>query len=135
MSLGDRIRDRLNAIGMTQAELSRRAAVPQSTLNSILQRDSRSSPHLIKLANALRTTPAYLLGETDDPESETAEIAMSFEERELLTLSRALTRDDFDAIAHLVRALAKAAVSRDAGAAREESGRVLHDRQLGYRAG
>jgi transcriptional regulator with XRE-family HTH domain len=135
MTLAERIRERLSVVEMTQADLGRRAGIPQSTLNSILQRDTRSTPHLIKLAAALRTTPAYLLGETDDPESEIGDAAISFEERELVKLTRKLPREDFDALAHLVRSLARAAVARDVLGVRDEVGRTLHDRQLGYRSG
>jgi len=52
---------------MSQSELSRRAGIPQSTINSIITKNRRSSPHLIRLARELETTPEYLMGESDDP--------------------------------------------------------------------
>lgn len=67
MQLSDRIEERLSALGMTQAELARRASIPQSTMNSMIRKGRRSSPHLIKIARELQTTPAYLTGDTDDP--------------------------------------------------------------------
>lgn len=134
MSLGDRIRTRLQAIRMTQAELCRRSGVPQSTLNSILQRDTRSTPHLVRLARALRTSPAYLLGETDDPDSDMAEAALSFEERELVSMTRQLEQADYEAVRHIIEALARAGAARCREEGRERVG-TLHDPQLGYRAG
>lgn len=135
MALGTRISERLTALRLSQSELARRCGIPQTTVNSIIREDRRSSPHLIKLAEALRTTPAYLSGETDDPDSQVADAAISFEERELVSLARNLPREDFDALAQLVRSLARAAMARDLAGVRDSSGRSLHDRQLGYNAG
>jgi transcriptional regulator with XRE-family HTH domain len=136
MSIGDRIRDRLKATGLTQADLVRRSGVKQSTLSSILQRGARSTPHLLNLATALQTTPAYLLGETDDPESETADESFSVEERELVGLIRKLSRQDFEAMAQLLRTLARVGPGPDYRAVQEvRTAKTLHDRQLGYNAG
>lgn len=66
--LGARIRERLSSLGISQAELARRAKVPQTTLNGLVNSDARSTPHLTKIARALGTTPAYLTGEVDDPD-------------------------------------------------------------------
>jgi transcriptional regulator with XRE-family HTH domain len=133
MSLGDRIRTRLTQIGMTQAELCKRAEVPQSTLNSILQRGSRSTPHLVRIATALRTSPAWLTEETDDPDSPVPDLAMSFEERELLGLTRRLERADFEAVSYLVRRLVGAGVAPAQFA--DDRAATIHDRKLGYRSG
>jgi transcriptional regulator with XRE-family HTH domain len=133
MSLGDRIRTRLAQIGMTQAELCKRAEVPQSTLNSIIQRDSRSTPHLVRIATALRTSPAYLTEETDDPDSAVPDLAMSFEERELVGLTRRLGSADFEAVTYLIRRLAGAGIGP--GQSGEDRATTIHDRQMGYRSG
>lgn len=69
MSLGERIRARAKELGISQSELARRADVPQSTINTLINGDARWSPHLLKIARALRTTPDYLTGEVDDPEA------------------------------------------------------------------
>ena len=67
MDLGERIEERLSELGMKQAELARRADLPQSTINSMIRKNRRSSPHLLRIARELSTTPEYLLGETSDP--------------------------------------------------------------------
>lgn len=67
MELSDRIEERLATLNMSQAELARRAAIAQSTINSMIRKGRRSTPHLAKIARELETTAEYLLGETDDP--------------------------------------------------------------------
>lgn len=67
MTLGDRIRERLDAIGMSQAELARRVGVSQPSINHLIRRGAGGSSHLHRIAAVLGTTPAYLSGETDDP--------------------------------------------------------------------
>lgn len=68
MTLGARIEERRKAIGITQAELARRVGVRQSTMNSLIKGDSRTSRSLFQIARELRTTPDYLLGKIDDPD-------------------------------------------------------------------
>jgi phage repressor protein C with HTH and peptisase S24 domain len=69
MALGSRIEERLAELGINQSELARRAGLAQSTVNGLIRMGRRSSPHLIKIARLLETTPEYLAGETDDPEA------------------------------------------------------------------
>ncbi len=135
MSIGARIRTRLAALDITQAELVRRSGVSQSTLASIIQRDTRSTPHLLALAAALKTTPAYLLGETDDPESEVAEAALSFEERELIDVTRQLGRDDFNVVAYIARRLVGGGLQGTPAPINDRRQATIHDRQLGYKSG
>ncbi len=135
MTLRDRIKERLGAIGMKPAELVRSSGVPQSTLASIFQRDTRTTPHLMKLAAALRTTPAYLLGETDDPEAEAAEAVLSHEEQELINGMRRMSREDFEAVARLVLRLAEPRAGYVFRAENDEPGPTLHDSQSTYKAG
>lgn len=66
MGLGERIRERLEAKGMSQAELARRVGVSQPSINHLIRRGAGGSSHLHKIAAVLGTTPAYLAGETDD---------------------------------------------------------------------
>ncbi len=134
MALGTRISERLKALKMNQSQLARRCGIPQTTVNSIIKEDRRSSPHLMKLAAALRTTPAYLLGETDDPDSQTPTAAFTFEEQELIELTRTLQRDDFDVVSFLIRRLASSSASTLKGAVNDAS-TAAQDRQLGYRSG
>lgn len=66
MTVGGRIQERLNLLGMSQAELARRVGLAQTTINNLIRGDSRSSAHLHKIARVLQTSVDYLIGETDD---------------------------------------------------------------------
>lgn len=68
MIVGQRITERLRVVDISQAELARRAGMSQSAMNNLIAGRSRSSTHLHKIARELHTTPAYLTGETDDPD-------------------------------------------------------------------
>lgn len=135
MALGTRISDRLKALKMNQSQLARKCGIPQTTVNSIIKEDRRSSPHLMKLAAALRTTPAYLLGETDDPDSEIAEAALSFEERELIDVTRQLGRDDFTVLTYIARRLVGGGAQGLPPPINDRRQATVHDRQLGYKSG
>ncbi|WP_309659672.1 helix-turn-helix transcriptional regulator [Sphingomonas sp. SORGH_AS_0802] len=70
MSVGQRIQQRLDLIGMSQAELARRVGMSQGAMNNLIGGRSRSSTRLHSIARELNTTPAFLAGETDDPKSD-----------------------------------------------------------------
>lgn len=73
--IGARIRERRLAKGqgqpkgLSQSELARRLKLTQGTIAGLERGDSRSSTHLHRIARELDTTPAYLEGETDDPQA------------------------------------------------------------------
>ncbi|MBB3953417.1 phage repressor protein C with HTH and peptisase S24 domain [Novosphingobium sediminicola] len=67
VSIGDRINSQLKALNLSQAELARRVGVAQPTINNLINRNKVGTKYLHKIAAELRTTPAYLSGETDDP--------------------------------------------------------------------
>jgi len=69
MIIGERIETLLNERGWSQAELARRVGVSQQTIWKLISGGSRQSKYLVPIARALRTTPEYLMGETDDPAS------------------------------------------------------------------
>ncbi len=88
MSLGERIEERLKVLRLSQAELARRADVPQTTMNGLVRGSSRTTPHLIRIARELETTPAFLMGETDDPRAEFPAPVLTREELEWVNLLR-----------------------------------------------
>lgn len=67
MTVGERIAERISALGISQAELARRVKVAQPTINALVNGNSTGSKHLHKIAAELETSPAWLAGETDDP--------------------------------------------------------------------
>lgn len=66
MSIGERVTERLEALGISQSELARRVGMAQSSVNALINRNKVGSKHIHKIARELQTTPAYLSGETDD---------------------------------------------------------------------
>ncbi|MEO7467376.1 MAG: helix-turn-helix transcriptional regulator [Sphingobium limneticum] len=138
MNLGSRIEERLAAVGISQAELARRVGVRQSTVNSLIRGDSRTSRSLIKIARELRTTAAYLTGETDDPDNENApEVSLGSDERELLGNFGNLTPADRRALLQIARSMAGGAppsetVHPGGGVAPAAAGTV-HDRKQDFK--
>lgn len=105
MTLGGRIEGRLKALDLSQAELARRARVPQTTMNGLIRGNSRTTPHLIRIAQALETTAAYLMGETDDPTAEFSEMVLSADEQELIRTYREMQDGDQQVIRHATHRL------------------------------
>ena len=64
----DRLGERMQAKGLSQAELARRIGISQQAIGKLVNGSSRSTSHIARLARALDTTAAYLEGETDDPD-------------------------------------------------------------------
>jgi phage repressor protein C with HTH and peptisase S24 domain len=64
--------DRLEALmkerGASQSGLARAVGVSQATIWKLLHEPAQGSKHIHKIAQELQTTPAYLMGETDDPQ-------------------------------------------------------------------
>lgn len=68
MLIPERLRDMMEKRGLSQSELGRRVGVSQATIYKLVTGVSYGSKHLHLIARALETTPAYLTGETDDPD-------------------------------------------------------------------
>lgn len=110
---------------MSQALLARRVGVSQQTIARLVSGDAYGSRYMHKIARELRTTSAFLMGETDDPDSEAPdEPPISNEERELIELFRSIDEKDRSAIVQLARSLANSARSPS-----------IHEKGLDYRAG
>lgn len=107
MIVGERVQERLDASGLTQAELARRIGVAQPTIHNLIHRAKKGSTHLHRVARELGTTPAYLTGETDDPTAELPDFdPMTSDETRLLAKFRALDRDGRAAVIQVVRLMA-----------------------------
>ncbi len=91
MIVGERVRERMQAAGLSQAELARRVGVAQPTIFKLIHSSKKGSAHLHRVARELGTTPAYLSGEVDDPELDAPEPPpISAEEFGWIELIRAL---------------------------------------------
>lgn len=69
MILADRLTQRMEECRVSQSELARMVGISQSAIWKLTSGGGQGSKHLHKIASVLRTTPEYLLGETDDPGS------------------------------------------------------------------
>lgn len=111
MSVGDRILQRLTALGISQSELARRVGLTQPTINALIKGGSRSSAHLHKIARELETTPAWLNLETDDLAADGPAVELTSSEREIIDLVRALAPKDRAAVEQLLRTIATSAAA------------------------
>jgi transcriptional regulator with XRE-family HTH domain len=66
MTLGERIKERLEAAGLSQAELARRVGVTQPAITHLIKRGTGGSSYIYQIARELGTTPEYLLGKTTE---------------------------------------------------------------------
>jgi len=64
---GDRVRKRMDELGLSQNGLAQRVGVSQASIAKITGGQSFGSKHLHRIARELGTTAAYLTRETDDP--------------------------------------------------------------------
>lgn len=108
MTLGQRIEERRSALGISQAELARRVGIRQSTLNSLVNGDSRSSRSIVDLARELHTTPEYLLGKSDDPAGSAPSPAdLPARDRELLKVFDSFKGSERSFLVEMMKALAE----------------------------
>lgn len=114
----------MDELSLSQAELARRVGVKQQTIGQLLTGRSGGSRYLHLIARELGVTPAWLTGETDDPESALPDSpVLTFDEVSLLDALRELEQKDREAVIRIIRSLA-ASGQRP----------TLHDHRLEYRA-
>ncbi|MDE8651469.1 helix-turn-helix domain-containing protein [Novosphingobium album (ex Liu et al. 2023)] len=111
MIVADRLRSTLAKRNISQAELARRVGVSQQTIAKLVGGSAYNSRYLHKIARELATTPAYLTGETDDPENNGPRDQFTAEERDWVDLLRNLGPADRKAALQLVRTIAHSARS------------------------
>jgi transcriptional regulator with XRE-family HTH domain len=70
MTIGTRVKDLMVERGLSQAELARRVGLTQPAIFALITRNKTGSKNLHRIARELGTTPAYLEGETDDPDAD-----------------------------------------------------------------
>lgn len=121
--VGSRVKERMEAAGLSQAELARRVGLSQPTIFQLIHRSKKGSTHLHVIARELGTTPAYLTGETDDPDSDAPD-APAFSRDDIELLERMALLSD------RARALLLALIDELSAS----PGRTLHPTRKGYRA-
>ncbi|MEZ0495159.1 helix-turn-helix domain-containing protein [Sphingomonas sp. IW22] len=125
MSVGERIRERLSLMGLSQAELARRVGISQPMVNALIRGSARSTTHLHKIARELGTTPAYLTGEASDPDADVPDPPL-LDQQQLKLLEHFACLND----------RARAAMLELLDAMRDTGGpRTVHAPTTAYRAG
>jgi transcriptional regulator with XRE-family HTH domain len=108
MFSSDRFRSLLAERGMSQSELARKIGISQTAVNKLATGGAYGTKHIHLIARALRTSPSFLLGETDDPAPDAPivepELTVQF-----VTMQVALPSEDaltvmFEAMLHIVPA-------------------------------
>lgn len=95
-TLGNKIRGRRKDLGLTMREVAKKANLSVSSISNWEQGYSSTMRHttLASVAKALDTTPAYLLGWTDDPAPDSVSVYsedVSMEASELLRIYKGLS--------------------------------------------
>ena len=96
----DRLLERARGRGVSQSHLSELVGRKSYYVRDLARDGTQPSAETIAVwAEALSTTPAYLLGETDEKEKPTGAVAdgLSAKERELIDLFRGLSPAEQDA--------------------------------------
>lgn len=84
----------------------------------------------MRIARALKTTPAYLTGETDDPSIDAVDLAFSPQDIEWIDALHRLCSPDRDAVLQLVRSLG---ASRPIPKDHADQIPVLQDKRLAFK--
>ena len=104
----ERLKARMIDQEVSQAGLARRVGVSQQTIARLVSGGSYGSRYLHLIARELATTPAYLTGETDDPNAEAPDISLSSEQIGWVNLLQSLPAKDRGAILHLAQTISAA---------------------------
>lgn len=78
MDIGERIRERRKALGLTQLELAQRLGLTSKAAISTVEnnKEDMTTERIRKYAAALDTTPQYLMGWVDRPERPTKHVTI-----------------------------------------------------------
>lgn len=93
-NLGNRIADLLKQRGMAQRELAVKAGITEKSMASIVSGErTPMGPTVVNIANALHTTPGYLLGKEEKKEEETTGLTTKEQERKAIQKIRKIVND------------------------------------------
>lgn len=107
MVVAERLKERMKKARVSQSELARRIGVTQPTIYRLVHGQAYGSTQLHKIARELGTTPAYLMGEVDDPEADAPPATdLTHEHRQLLDCYDHLDRADQSALLRIAHTMA-----------------------------
>lgn len=95
MKIGERIKYRREELGMSQDELARKLGYKSRSSVNKIENDASGLPQtkIVAIANALSTTPAFIMGWEEKGEKKTPVIQLTEGEELLLELYRAIPDD------------------------------------------
>lgn len=112
MSLADKVRTRREELGMNQTELAIKMGYKSRvSINKIEKGREVSQKIIVRLAEALDVTPAYLMGWEDSPEEQAeyeASILMDEELMSLICEYKCLNDEQKKAVRQMIKAFASA---------------------------
>lgn len=93
-NLGNRIADLLKQRGMTQRELAVKAGITEKSMAGIVSGErTPMGPTVANIANALHTTPGYLLGKEEKKEEEMTGLTTKEQERKAIQKIRKIVKE------------------------------------------
>lgn len=109
--LGDRIKERRKQLKLTQTQLAEKVGYSDKTGISKIENHFVDLPQskIIIFADALETSPQYLMGWTEDPEwrARPVQTGQTTDEIFLLSYFRQLTPEDQKVVMRFVKAMVK----------------------------
>ena len=96
MNIGVNIKNRRNQLGITLLELAEAIGVREATVQRYESGSIKNIKHetIINIANALKTTPAYLMGWSDDTKNQPQELPLTADEKKLIAYFKLCDDED-----------------------------------------
>lgn len=63
--IGERIKQRMQELGLSQSALARAVGIKQPSIGRLISGETRRTNHLLEIAQALRTTPEFITGDSE----------------------------------------------------------------------
>lgn len=102
----ERLDERIHASKMGYTAVARELGVQQPTISRLVKGEQRSTARIDRLAKIIKTTPAYLTGEIDDPHMDATEgPALTAGEAAWVEVYRALDERGRSALMHVAQTM------------------------------
>lgn len=108
MKIGDRIRIQRESLNLSQDELARRLGYKSRSSINKIERDASGLPQtkIRAIANALNTTPAYIMGwEEEQKEKPTADSELSENINKLVEFAKSVPDDKIDLVLRVMKSI------------------------------
>jgi transcriptional regulator with XRE-family HTH domain len=121
--VGSRLQQLIADRDTNQSALARAMGISQPSVGRLITGETRETGKLLELARALRTTPEYLVGYSDEPDLVPGSgSSLSPEEWEVVEMLQSMSSRDRAAIIHIMQTMAGRVVSTAMHAPRDDFG-------------